>query len=213
MARDRRSLRRPSRSRASSGASDLTRALELGASVALSGDVALLGDRAVSGEMGAAEVFVRSDGKWVHEQRLLASDGRAGDAFGSSIALQGDTAIIGAVDDGTAAGNDAGSAYVFTRSDGVWRQQEYQGRTQPATFPDRRSCPCEGSSTGRCWAHASDLPARVGCHTKRRRSTRRCAWPSTALFDRGPFVSKPSPSPCGHRSSSSQLLKTREADS
>jgi hypothetical protein len=50
---------------------------------------------------------------------LLASDGATGDAFGWSVSVDGDTAVVGARfdDDGS------GSAYVFTRSVGNWTQQ------------------------------------------------------------------------------------------
>jgi FG-GAP repeat len=49
----------------------------------------------------------------VQQAQLLASDGVANDLFGSSIAISGDTALVGA----------AGAAYVFTRSGGTWSQQ------------------------------------------------------------------------------------------
>ena len=52
-------------------------------------------------------------------QKLLADDGAAGDSFGISVAVSGDTAVIGAYgDDGL-----SGSAYVFVRADGTWSQQ------------------------------------------------------------------------------------------
>jgi hypothetical protein len=52
--------------------------------------------------------------------KLLASDGAAEDFFGSSVAVSGDTAVVGAVGDG-----DNGSAYVFVRgSGGAWTQQQ-----------------------------------------------------------------------------------------
>ncbi|NND71225.1 MAG: hypothetical protein HKN43_06580 [Rhodothermales bacterium] len=52
-------------------------------------------------------------------QKLLASDGVQFDRFGNSVAVDGDTAVIGAhlKDDGK------GSAYVFVRSGGTWREQ------------------------------------------------------------------------------------------
>ena len=47
-------------------------------------------------------------------QKLLASDGALADDFGVSVAVDGDTAVIGArLDDDN--GSDSGSAYVFTR--------------------------------------------------------------------------------------------------
>ena len=54
----------------------------------------------------------------VQVAKLLASDGTPNDLFGSSVSISGDTALIGAWGD-----NASGSAYVFTRSGGVWTQQ------------------------------------------------------------------------------------------
>jgi hypothetical protein len=45
------------------------------------------------------------------EQKLVASDGAPGESFGRSVAIDGDTAVVGApFDDGR------GAVYVFTRS-------------------------------------------------------------------------------------------------
>jgi len=61
-------------------------------------------------DAGAAYVFDVTTGQEV--VKLLASDGEAGDFFGSSVAISGDTAVIGApLDDGSSL--DAGAAYVF----------------------------------------------------------------------------------------------------
>ncbi len=51
------------------------------------------------------------------QAKLTASDAAANDNFGVSVAVSGDTAVIGAYldDDG---GSDSGSAYVFTRTGG-----------------------------------------------------------------------------------------------
>lgn len=56
--------------------------------------------------------------------KLLAADGAAGDQFGYSVALSGDTAVIGArFDDDDVNGLESGSTYVFTRSGTEWSQQ------------------------------------------------------------------------------------------
>ena len=54
--------------------------------------------------------------------KLLASDAAAGDSFGQSVSVDGDTAVMGAIrdDDG---GTDSGSVYVFIRSGTTWSQQ------------------------------------------------------------------------------------------
>jgi hypothetical protein len=59
---------------------------------------------------------------WTEMQKLLASDGTAVDAFGWSVSLSGDTALIGAIGDADN-GLGAGSAYVFTRTGSTWTQQ------------------------------------------------------------------------------------------
>ncbi len=96
----------------------------LGVSVSISGDTAIVG-ASKSSDTGAAYVFVRdSDGIWIEQQKLLASDGVAGDYFGRSISISGDTAIVGAI--GYLLSPDTpGFAYIFVRgSDGNWTQQQ-----------------------------------------------------------------------------------------
>jgi hypothetical protein len=98
-----------------------------GVSVAISGDTAMIGayfdDHSGGSNAGAAYVFVRSGGLWSQQAKLIASDAAAGDCFGRSVAVFDDTAVIGADWDDLAGGADAGSAYVFARSGGVWSQQ------------------------------------------------------------------------------------------
>ena len=60
---------------------------------------------------------------WTEQQKLFASDGGVNDFFGVSLAMSGDTAVMGALGDDTAAGADAGSAYTFARFGNVWSEQ------------------------------------------------------------------------------------------
>ena len=60
---------------------------------------------------------------WTQQQKLLASDGAEGDYFGCFVSLSGDTALIGAPQDKDN-GSMSGSAYVFTRTDTTWTQQQ-----------------------------------------------------------------------------------------
>ncbi|ULA62830.1 MAG: hypothetical protein LZF86_70031 [Nitrospira sp.] len=87
-------------------------------------------------DSGAAYVFTRSGGIWSQEAYLKASNTKADDRFGHSLALSGDTLAVGAYLEASAAtginGNQAdnnaagsGAVYVFTRSLGVWSQQAY----------------------------------------------------------------------------------------
>jgi len=93
--------------------------------VAVDGDTALIGaflDDDAGSASGSAYVFTRSGIIWTEQAKLTASDAAAGDNFGFSVAVDGDTALIGGHlnDD---AGSNSGSAYVFTRSAGVWTEQ------------------------------------------------------------------------------------------
>jgi hypothetical protein len=98
------------------------------------------GDDLDNNASGAGAVYVfRSDaaGTWVQEAYLKASNAGAGHAFGHSIALDGDTLVVGAyLEDSAATGIngdetdtsavDAGAAYVFVRdATGTWSQQAY----------------------------------------------------------------------------------------
>jgi hypothetical protein len=64
----------------------------------------------------AAYVFTCSGGVWTEQAKLLASDGNGDVFFGWSVAVDGDTAIIGAQ-------MGRGAAYVFTRTGAVWDEQ------------------------------------------------------------------------------------------
>ena len=102
-----------------------------GAAIALSGDTALVGaplaDLGNSADAGAAYVFVRSaaSGLWTQQAKLVASGGAAGDAFGSAVALSGNTALIGAPQAHLGDKVSAGAAYIFERdpASGAWTQQ------------------------------------------------------------------------------------------
>ena len=115
-------------------ASDGAAGDSFGVSVALSGDTALVGapSATVSGDAwrGAAYEFVRDGDGWNEQAKLVATDGAAGDEFGSSVALSdpmaptGNTALVGAPF-ATVEGNARqGAAYAFTHDGAGLRQQE-----------------------------------------------------------------------------------------
>lgn len=118
------------------GAGDAAVLAQFGWSVALDGNTALFGayrDSPVVGgsavtEAGSAYVFVRSGDTWQLQQKLTAGDAAADDNFGSSVALDGDTAVVGAYGksrdvSGTLV-NRAGAAYIFVRSGNTWSFQQ-----------------------------------------------------------------------------------------
>jgi cysteine-rich repeat protein len=131
---------------ANTGANDF-----FGHSVALSGDTLVVGavfeDSAATGingnqdddssqDSGAVYVFRRTGPAWQQEAYLKASNAGAGDYFGWSVALSGDTLAVGAYGEASAAqgvsGNQAdnsapksGAVYVFRRTGLSWQQEAY----------------------------------------------------------------------------------------
>jgi len=97
---------------------------EFGNTVAVSGNTAIVGAPYKNSYQGAAYVFTCSGTPctWTQQQELTAADGARGDVFGYSVAVSGETAIIGAI------GNNSsrGAAYVFTCSGTpcTWTQQQ-----------------------------------------------------------------------------------------
>jgi hypothetical protein len=90
--------------------------------VSLYGDTALIGasqDDDNGYHSGSAYVFIRTGTTWTQQAKLKALDGAAGDCFGGSVSLSGDTALIGADGDDSS----KGSAYVFIRTGTSWTQQ------------------------------------------------------------------------------------------
>ena len=91
-----------------------------GMSVSLYGDTALIGahhdDDNGKPSSGSVYVFTRSstdDVTFTEQSKLHASDAAAVDAFGSSVSLYGDTALIGATGDDDNSKSGSGSVYVF----------------------------------------------------------------------------------------------------
>ncbi len=64
--------------------------------VALDGDTALIGAPGDTSNKGAAFVYVRNGSTWTLQQKLTAADGLGDDYLGISVALNGNTALIGA---------------------------------------------------------------------------------------------------------------------
>jgi hypothetical protein len=119
-------------------ASDATIGDFFGWSVAISGDTIVVGvpfdEGAAGSEQGSAYVFVRSGGVWTQQQKLEASDAEAGAQFGYSVAISGETIVVGAPLDAGVLGIQQGSAYAFVRSGGVWTQQQKLEVTDSEVF-------------------------------------------------------------------------------
>ena len=107
-----------------------------GASVAISGDSIVVGavqDDVVGTSSGSAYVFTRSGTSWSQQDKLIAGDAEAGDSFGRSVAISGDSAVIGATGNDDS-GSNSGSAYVFTFSGTSWSQQDKLTANDAAAF-------------------------------------------------------------------------------
>jgi hypothetical protein len=115
---------------------------QFGDSVSISGDTLVVGalyeasnatgvngnfGNNLSSDSGAAYVFARSGGSWIQQAYLKASNTDAGDGFGSSVAISGDTVVVGAsyeASNATGVNGDqsdngaggAGASYVFELS-------------------------------------------------------------------------------------------------
>jgi hypothetical protein len=114
-----------------------------GSSLAMSGGTAIIGSSGdtINGKQGqgSAYIFVRAGTAWTEQQKLIASDGYGAgplgaDAFGASVAISGDTAIIGAPYHPVGANESAGAVYVFVREDTVWRQEDKLTPTPAVDF-------------------------------------------------------------------------------
>ncbi len=94
-----------------------------GLSVAVGTDTIIVGAPNHSGagtHAGAAYVFERRAGVWTQAIKLTASDAAPGTSFGSSVAISGNTIVVGMLFNGE--GRRSGAAYVFERRDGGWSE-------------------------------------------------------------------------------------------
>jgi hypothetical protein len=101
-----------------------------GQDVAVSGNTVVVGapfdDLASDPRQGAVYVFVKSSTGWMQQQKLRANDGQTDIEFGTSVAIEGDTIVVGAPG-AIAVTNPSGAlgaAYVFTRTGSSWMLQQ-----------------------------------------------------------------------------------------
>lgn len=101
---------------------------EFGSAVALDGGTALIGapytDLVFSIDRGAAYVFTGSGNSWSQDDRLMANDAAPDDRFGNAVALDGNTALIGAFLADVNGNSNQGAGYIFVHENGVWSQQD-----------------------------------------------------------------------------------------
>jgi hypothetical protein len=80
--------------------------------VATSGDYLVVGAQDGASNTGVAYVYQRSAGEWLHVVTLSAEDAKAGNQFGSSVAISGSDLAVGA-HMGDADDSDVGACYLF----------------------------------------------------------------------------------------------------
>jgi FG-GAP repeat len=115
---------------ADAGAGDV-----FGRSVAIFESTVVVGaelDNNVGVASGSAYVFTRTGAFWAQQAKLTASDGAAGDFFGSGVGVAGDSIVVGSPRDDDDADN-SGSAYVFSRLGTIWSQQAKLTATDAST--------------------------------------------------------------------------------
>ena len=98
-----------------------------GYEIAFDGDTLVVGapgdDIGANNSQGSAYVYKRNGAFWTLQQKLIADDGGQYKSFGKAFALDGDTLVVGALDDKIGANAAQGSAYVFMRDGAIWTQQ------------------------------------------------------------------------------------------
>jgi len=104
--------------------SDATANDYFGKAVAISGDYIVAGCE----EKQAAYLFKKPTSGWTNmteTQKIVASDAQADDAFGYSVAIDGDYLVIGDhyQDNGGSLTDDKGAAYIFHNNSGIWLEE------------------------------------------------------------------------------------------
>ena len=102
-------------------ASDGAASDQFGTAVALISDRLIIGapqaNIGANGDQGAAYTFVRSGSAWTQQSIITAGDGTANDQFGSAVALNGNTAIVGAALADVSSNTNQGATYAFVLAD------------------------------------------------------------------------------------------------
>lgn len=121
---------------------------QFGINCRISGDTIVVGafkkDRPTDGgyvtDTGAVYVFQRQpDGTWPQVQRLIPDDLAAGDQFGVTVSIDGDTLAAGTVSHDVVSGDggiidNAGAAYVYRRQgNGTWTLEQQLAASDAAT--------------------------------------------------------------------------------
>lgn len=107
---------------------------QLGAAVGISGRTAIVGSRHNDENTGSAYIFQENeDGAWKEVTKLKSADPHSFDQFGISVAISGDTAVVGEWRD-SKKGHCSGAAHVYQReTDGGWSYRQKLKASDPET--------------------------------------------------------------------------------
>jgi len=176
-------------------ASDWEEGAGFGRAVAVDGETLVVGasqednGSVVFPNQGAAYVFERTGGSWAETQKLVASDPKKGDSFGISVAIDGDTIVVGA-----ALHNHSviaeGAMYVFERQGGSWVQTQELLGSDPADSPWMGAAVALEGDHALGSAHADDDVANNGGSARLFRRDENGSWLQVAKFL--PFDGAPS---------------------
>ncbi|HYH60470.1 MAG TPA: FG-GAP repeat protein [Solirubrobacterales bacterium] len=106
---------------------------QAGTAVAIDGDTAVVG-APQAGNNGAAYVFERTAGTWSQAAKLTSSSTPSEDQFGASVAIDGDTIVVGAPLKDEPPATAAGAVYTFTRTGGDRTETAKLIRGEPSAF-------------------------------------------------------------------------------
>ena len=107
--------------------------LRLGISAAISGDLAILGDdgrRDGPPKAGILAMYRLVQGRWQPTEGIQAPLPCIGDAFGASIALDGDRLLVGSPGD-PVGGPSGGRAWIYQHRDGRWQPEAVLAPVDP----------------------------------------------------------------------------------
>lgn len=135
----------------------------LGSAIAISGSTVVVGAPDFSGATsGSAYVYaIGDDGAVTQIARLTASNGQAGDLFGYSVAISGDTIVVaapGELPQSTFAGSGKRTAYVFLKPASGWRDATETARLTAAALPSDLTFPFRVAISGDTIAAAAHDP-------------------------------------------------------
>lgn len=121
-------------------ASDAAAGRRFASAIAIAGDTMVIGARGGLTDPGAVYIFARTGASWTQVQRLVAPNAGNDDGFGASVAISGDTLVVGApFEDSSSAAlasdneaaTDAGAVYTFQLVEGTWMLRDYLKATPP----------------------------------------------------------------------------------